>query len=656
MKGKGMKSLLYTMLLVSGAVLASGLTTLESSADDIVFELSASQPVFRTLNIRGDNYSAVAIEGAENVSEFSYPRMPVYRAWLEIPVGATVEVTISDEIIHDISGPAWPINPGIQSATKIEPRENFVMELNNEVYCSGIPYPQEWVRITYAGQMRGRNLALVEVLPLRWDPSDNRCNLLSEATISLSFEGGDHGRSFADASRYYAPPFEQMLSSMVINYGTFEGGCDTPPAPYLIVGHSDFVTTGMDDFVTWKESLGFDVTMVDLSVTGSTAPEIEDYILDAIENWPDPPQFVLLVGDTGYLPGNSATTYGGVTDLYYVTLDDGDYFPDAFIGRFSVTTTAEAMLMADRVIDYEQNVSGSTPWVQNTCWIASNDRYDVSEGTHNYCIDNYLAPLGYTYDKIYPHSGGTAAQAVTSINGGVSMLTFSGHGSQTSWGDMSFGQGSFNQLTNGSMLPGVISHSCLTGNYAYGSGSAWCETWTRTPDRGGLWFWGSVTSSLWDEDDIQEKVEFEWFLDQDVYYAMGFLTGGKLGVYTAYSGTGYSKYYYETYNLMGDPSVQMAVWGITGVEEQSGGFVQNNTAILVSNPVRSAAVVTLNGNGPAELNIFDLTGRLVATPYRGDLNGSHSLSWNVSDLVPGMYFLRLEQGGEVSTARVMVIR
>ena len=84
-----------------------------------------------------------------------------------------------------------------------------------------------------------------------------------------------------------------------------------------------------------------------------------------------------------------------------------------------------------------------------------------------------------------------------------------------------------------------------------------------------------------------------------------------------------------------------------GIEEQG---------IIISNPVRSAAVVTISGNGPAELNVFDLTGRLVATPYQGELNGSHVLNWNASDLTPGMYFLRLAQGGEVSTARVMVLR
>lgn len=647
-----MKYLALTLMTVTGCLLASGLTVVESSPDGLVLDLSVSQPVYRTLPIRGENFTMVWMEGAEILSEFSLPRVPVYRTWIEIPMEATVEVSISGETVTDLAGPAWPIQPGILSAPKNRPRDVFTMELDPGVYSHGTVFPQEWVRVVYAGQMRGRNLALVEVLPFRWDPSDNSCQLLSEAAISLDFQGGDLAATYSSASRYYAPPFEQVLSGLAVNYGTFESGTDTPPAPYLIVGHEDFVTTGMDDFVTWKESLGFEVTMVDLSVTGSSSSEIEAYILDAIENWTNPPVYVLLVGDNQYLPGNSATTYGGVTDLYYVTLDDGGYQPDAFIGRFSVTTVGQTVLMADRVIDYEQTVSGSTPWVQNTCWIASNDNWSVSQGTHDYCIDNYLDPLGYTWDKVYPHQGGSAADAIASINGGVSMLTFSGHGSQTSWGDMSFGSSDFNQLTNAGMLPGVLSHACLTGDFA--TSTAWCETWTRTPDRGGLWFWGSVPSSYWDEDDIQQKAEYDYFLGQGIHWPMGFLNGGKLAVFEYYGGSGRSHYYYEAYNLMGDPSVAMAIWGSTGLG--GGGTAPVPGNLTVNNPVRSTAVITMNGIGPAELNVFDLTGRLVATPYRGSLSGDTTMSWDTSGLVPGMYFFRLDNGGEVSTSRVMVIR
>jgi len=396
--------------------------------------------------------------------------------------------------------------------------------------------------------------------------------------------------------------------------------------------------------------------MVNLTETGDTAEEIEAYILDAIENWTNPPEFVLLVGDSNYLPGNTATEYSGATDLYYVTLDDGGYIPDAFIGRFPARTSGDAVLMADRVIDYEQNVAGTDPWIQNTCWIASNDNSSISEGTHNYCIDNYLDPLDYTWDKVYPAQGGTASDAVTSINGGVSMLTFSGHGSQTSWGDMSFGSSDFAQLTNDGEFPGVISHACLTGDYEVET--AWCETWTRTPSRGGLWFWGSVPSSYWDEDDIQQRAEFEWFLSGDrIEWPMGFLNGGKLAVYEYYSAGGRTKYYYEAYNLMGDPSVDMWVWGEeTSVEGPDSSYLNGSLAVASPNPVMAGATVRVSGVGYGSLEVYDLSGRLVATPYRGELANNMSVHWDASSLRPGVYFLRLRQGGSAATAKVTVLR
>ncbi|MCK5064670.1 MAG: hypothetical protein KAQ97_05270, partial [Candidatus Fermentibacteraceae bacterium] len=473
-----------------------------------------------------------------------------YRTWLEIPIGSTIEISIENEIIHTLDGPQWPIEPGILSASKSDPRDSFTMEFDESVYVGGTPFPESWVRVIYAGHMRGRNLALVEVLPLRWNPADNSCDLLSEATITLSYEGGDLGATFASATRYYAPPFERILSSMVSNYGLFEVGCKSSPAPFLIISHEDFLGADLDNFIAWKESLGFEVTLVDLSVTGSTYQDIEDYILNAIENWSNPPQYVLLVGDTMYIPGNIATRYSGITDLYYVCLDDGGYLPDAFIGRFSVRTAEQIEVMANRPVAYEQNVNGFTPWVQNTCWIASNDYWNISEGSHNYCINTYLDPMGYTYDKIYPHTyGSNASDAIASINGGVSMLTFSGHGFTTSWDDMSFNSSHFAQLNNDGMFPGVLSHACLTGSYGSGASSAWCETWTRTPSKGGLWFWGSVPNTYWTDYDVMEKGEYHWFLGEDLYVTMGFLNGGKLDLYDYYSGGGRTAYYFEGYNL-----------------------------------------------------------------------------------------------------------
>ncbi|RKZ05189.1 hypothetical protein DRQ25_16615, partial [Candidatus Fermentibacteria bacterium] len=66
--------------------------------------------------------------------------------------------------------------------------------------------------------------------------------------------------------------------------------------------------------------------------------------------------------------------------------------------------------------------------------------------------------------------------------------------------------------------------------------------------------------------------------------------------------------------------------------------------ILAPNPLCSSGVLTIQGDqGFARLDIYDLSGRLVATPFEGELISPESLSWDAASLATGIYFLRLSQ-------------
>jgi hypothetical protein len=60
---------------------------------------------------------------------------------------------------------------------------------------------------------------------------------------------------------------------------------------------------------------------------------------------------------------------------------------------------------------------------------------------------------------------------------------------------------------------------------------------------------------------------------------------------------------------------------------------------------------TLTPETPVSLALYDLQGRLVATQFGRDDNQMYTLS--TENLKPGMYFLRIEAGGEVSTTKVV---
>ncbi len=67
------------------------------------------------------------------------------------------------------------------------------------------------------------------------------------------------------------------------------------------------------------------------------------YLQNAYNNLSTRPEFVLLVGDVDKIPGwtGIGTPDNPYTDLNYEMLEGTDPYADVFLGRFSVSTTAE---------------------------------------------------------------------------------------------------------------------------------------------------------------------------------------------------------------------------------------------------------------------------------------------------------------------------
>jgi hypothetical protein len=61
--------------------------------------------------------------------------------------------------------------------------------------------------------------------------------------------------------------------------------------------------------------------------------------------------------------------------------------------------------------------------------------------------------------------------------------------------------------------------------------------------------------------------------------------------------------------------------------------------------------------GAAELAVFDVTGRSVATLALGETGaGGHSFAWNSATVEPGVYLLRLTAAGQTTSQRIVVAR
>jgi hypothetical protein len=89
-----------------------------------------------------------------------------------------------------------------------------------------------------------------------------------------------------------------------------------------------------------------------------------------------------------------------------------------------------------KTIFFEEGNYPDTEYLVRAVFMASQDNYPVSEGTHNYVIDNYMTPNGFTSDKLYCHTyNATTQQVRDSFNDGRIFGIYSGHGGTYSWAD-----------------------------------------------------------------------------------------------------------------------------------------------------------------------------------------------------------------------------
>ena len=489
-------------------------------------------------------------------------KLPIIRKIVEIPHGSNPEVFISSisweyTSLNELHLPNRII-PAQQSVEKIpEALKDFVID--EEYYSTSSFVPEKFAGITEIGKIRSRRFALVEISPIQYKPLTGELKIMDSCEIKINLPNSNMALTYEKIHRYSSPSFEKMFEIVFANYGFYEYELkNRDQEGYLIIVYDNFYDE-IQPLSDLKQTFGYDVTVTKTSDIpgGTTKEKIYDYIEDAYNTWNIPPSYVLLVGDTPQIPTFTGSSSFSEADLYYVTVDGSDYFPDIHIGRFPASEEAHVEAMVEKTVYYEEGIFENDSWIKKAAFIASTDNYWISEGTHNYVIDTYLNPNGYTCDKLYSYTFGANTQDVhDAINDGRSLVIFSGHGGPNGWGDgPPFYKSDVKDLMNEDMYPFVGSHACSTNTF--NDPECFGETWLREADKAGLAFWGASASTYWDEDDILEKAMFQAWWDDGLEWIGSMTDMALLYLFENYSGGGYTQYYFEAYNVNGDPSVKI---------------------------------------------------------------------------------------------------
>ncbi|MBN1860203.1 MAG: hypothetical protein JW840_01945 [Candidatus Thermoplasmatota archaeon] len=525
--------------------------------------ITPPQIVFDQRIFEGQAFATLTIPGDGVTTEIGQAQLPMISRFVEIPSGATPELLIESvswetTSLSELGLPAHilPVQPPL---LKVE-GSSVPFTMDDIYYERNTMMPSSIASASVLGELRGRSLALLQISPVQYIPSTGDLRVMTQCSLRMNLPGSDLAATARSIDRYTTPSYQQLFATSFINYGMLQGaGSGSRQEGYLIIVYDTF-NDEILPFASWKQSQGFDttVTMTSQIPGGPTKENIKAYILNAYQNWPTPPSYVLLVGDTAQIPAWTGSATGSCTDLTYATLAGSDYFADIGVGRFPAAQETEVTAMVDKTIFYEQGVFLNESFIKKAVFMASNDNYAVSEGTHNYVIDNYLTPNGYTCNKLYSHTySATTQQVRNAFNDGRSLGIYSGHGSTTSWADgPPFSQSDVRGLTNADLYPFVASHACLTGQFSVSE--CFAETWLRVADKGSITFWSASESTYWGEDDVLEKKMFSAWWDDDFEMVSGMTNKALYSLWQHYSGGGLSQYYLEAYNVMGDPS--LVIW------------------------------------------------------------------------------------------------
>jgi Peptidase family C25. len=220
--------------------------------------------------------------------------------------------------------------------------------------------------------------------------------------------------------------------------------------------------------------------------------------------------------------------------------------------------------MVNRTISYEMTPDPSANWYKKGSGFASNqgpgdDGEDDDE--HLDLIRDLL--MDYTYveiDQIYDPSG-TVAEGEAAINEGRSIINYTGHGSNSSWGNgCPMNNTNVNGLENTNKWPFIWSVACVNGEFE--QGTCFAETWLRATDddgnpTGAIATLMSTVNQAWnppmDGQDEMNAIFVESHSGNIKRTFGGLSFNGMNEMNDNYGSQGYDETYYWT--IFGDPSV-----------------------------------------------------------------------------------------------------
>lgn len=590
-------ALALTLLMVQ-PLYAGGIVTdqpqtqlhyMQKSISGVAFRSTVGSLQFREIETNQGTFTELYIPDHLHSARIGEPNLPNRCRLLEVPVnnGFRVEIIRSEYTDYflpelGIHHPLMPVQPSLSKG--IDNPEEVPFAISHNAYLVNDFNQQPLVTLTPAGTLRNLNLAHLVIAPVQYNPVAKTIRVYTIIEASVTFLQPDAALTHQQRQKYHSIYFNRIDKLTDSFRDSPDTLITTGPVTYVIVSPPEF-RDALQPLVKWKTRKGFRVIegYTDEPGVGTTTGSIKGYLQDLYQNPPagfDPPSFILFVGDVAQIP--AWNNNGQPTDLRYCEYT-GDNLPEVFYGRFSAANLTQLQPYIDKTLEYEQYLFPDESYLNEDVMVAGYDaggngltygNGQVNYGTsyyfntaHNLTSHNYLQPE--------PSGANYSQQIRDNVSSGVCYANYTAHCSESGWADPEFSINHIAALQNAGKYCLMVGNCCLSSRF---NTNCFAEEVTRAPGKGAVGYIGASNNSYWNEDfwwgcglkavttnpvydplhlgayDVtfhdHGEATTEWFTTMGQMFV-----GGNMAV--EQSNSSMKEYYWEIYNLMGDPSLSI---------------------------------------------------------------------------------------------------
>lgn len=491
------------------------------------------------------------------------PALPLITQLIAIPSGTSPSVSIRNEVWEEIAiGTVYPAQSPYIGNRHIT---DFIF--SDSTY--GHPFMPFVLRQEKEMNWRGIRNFRVQICPFRYYPQENKLQVLKEFALVVDF----HAQSISQSTR-------KELARETTHMGIFDNSVfsnrtlsdskvnrsASDDYDYLIIVRNPIIydSQKMKDFRRWKALMGYKSKVKLLRDEDNNFSCIKDTITFEYNN--KHIKYVLLVGDIKDITARDSfyyiNGYGNEyykCDYWYGCIEGDDVELEIPIGRFPVSSLEQFSNMVDKTVRYEM-------WKDleyNVLMMAhhgyTNGEGKVFEDCCDSIINRHMGSVNFI--PIYGSTPtSTNALVTNTINQGVHIVNYRGHGAPDFWGG---GWNTLNESYSSSAIDSIQSNTnavffsiaCNTGNLSDANG---CMLRTFTcASNGATAFLGHSTEADDHAATYFDQALFNNLLDSATYSLGNLITKAYIDLLRC--GTYYPLIRRDVYSTVcgGDPSLEL---------------------------------------------------------------------------------------------------